>query len=191
MSRRVNCSTSTPATRSSSPATFVMRRGPPIGAAAAVRAIPPHPARPPLQEGAARCVARRPQSRDAVSPHRGGERVHDSERHGRDGEDPSSDQRPALCVLTDFALGPGGVRTVFPLRRRDEPDIDSADGNGSGLQPARRQSPLDELRSPSGAVGHLAFGRFSARNYLVQSGAFIPSSRARALAGRRSSGRFL
>jgi hypothetical protein len=75
--------------------------------------------------------------------------------------------------ITDFALGPGGVRTVFPLGEVTSVSLTQQTGTAPAFNPPAT-FPLGDLRSLPGAVGHIAFGRFWARNYLVQSGAFIP-----------------
>ena len=76
------------------------------------------------------------------------------------------------AAITDFALGPGGMRTVFALD-----DVTSvALAQQTGTAPAFTTvnfSPAG-LRSVPGAVGRIAFGRFLARDYQVHPGEYIP-----------------
>jgi hypothetical protein len=82
--------------------------------------------------------------------------------------------KAATPQAADFNLGPGGSRTVFP--------IDAVAGitwnQQTGADPpafTTVQLPVDDLlRIIPGAVGTIAFGKYSSPDYQVHPGEFIP-----------------
>ena len=76
---------------------------------------------------------------------------------------------------TDFRLASDGSRTVFPLQ-----NVASVSWNQQTRTTLPLNSPvtftLADLRSIPGAVGHVAFGRFPARDYQLHAREFIPST---------------
>jgi hypothetical protein len=77
----------------------------------------------------------------------------------------------------DFFLAPGDGRTIFPLS--DMTSVVVAQQTGTAPTFTQASMALNELRSVPGAVGRVAFGKFSAPDYLVHPGEFIPSSATR------------
>ena len=85
--------------------------------------------------------------------------------------------KAAPAAVTDFNLGPDSVRTVFPLQ-----DVASvAWRQQTGTAPLFNVVNLNllDLRSVPGAVGTIAFGRFTGRDYQAHPGDFIPSTGTR------------
>jgi hypothetical protein len=74
--------------------------------------------------------------------------------------------------VTDFALGAGGVRTVFALE--EVTTVSWAQQTRTDPAFVTGTFPLGDLRAAPGAVGRIAFGRFPARDYQVHPGEFIP-----------------
>ena len=129
-----------------------------------------------VQGSAARCVARRARSWACVAIEIAVASVFTTQSVTAVMEK-IRDQIKARPAGSDRLRARAGRRAHrVPARGRDERVVSPAHANGSGVQP-----PVN-FRSPSsapspGAVGQIAFGRFRARNYLVQPGDFIPAGR--------------
>ncbi len=73
----------------------------------------------------------------------------------------------------DFLLGPGGTRTVFSLDRVGSITFkQQTRDNPPGFNNV--QVPVDMLKIIPGAVGTIAFGKYSSPDYEVHPGEFIP-----------------
>ena len=78
----------------------------------------------------------------------------------------------------DFNLGPAGTRAVFPFDRVEAIVHNQQTSPNGGPVPGRPYN-LTGARWVPGAVGHIAFGRFIAPDYLVHPGEYIPPMRSR------------
>jgi pimeloyl-ACP methyl ester carboxylesterase len=81
------------------------------------------------------------------------------------------DIKAASPAPVDFELGPLGSRTLFPLAEVTSITWSQQVRIAPPLNPVT--SLLPDLRSIPGAVGHIAFGRFLARDYQVHPGDYI------------------
>lgn len=82
--------------------------------------------------------------------------------------------KAATPAPANFNLGPGGSRTIFPLEQ-----VTSMTWNQQKAASAAPLTPVAvnpaQLRIIPGAVGQLAFGKYSSPDYFVHPGEYIPA----------------
>jgi hypothetical protein len=75
---------------------------------------------------------------------------------------------------TDFLLGPGGTRTVFDRSAVAKLESNRQTSTDPAVPLSTQQLPLTVVDIVPGAVGAIAFGRYSSPDYRVHPGEFIP-----------------
>ena len=82
--------------------------------------------------------------------------------------------KAATPAPADFNLGPGGSRTIFPLDQVTTMTWNQQrSANASPLTPVALNPA--QLRIIPGAVGQLAFGKYTSPDYMVHPGEYIPA----------------
>jgi pimeloyl-ACP methyl ester carboxylesterase len=82
--------------------------------------------------------------------------------------------KAATPAPADFNLGPGGSRTIFPLDQVTGMTWNQQRADNPAALTAVALNP-SQLRIIPGAVGQLAFGKYSSPDYMVHPGEYVPA----------------